>query len=433
MTPFKPMKSLPHENHYKKGDVMVVFGELFARGYANGIVDEAAKAGMTIVRSTVGRRDDKDQLRALTSDELSTWAKPYINVPLEAGFDMEPSEDGTRPIDQLQGIKMAEWDKAKLDFKKIEESRLRGVVRFRKNVTEYLEQLETMIPKGANVLFVHTMAGGVPRAKIMMPTMNRIFKGTGDRHESSEKLMKSDLGVLAATSFNEVTAETFRHLLELSRGLRERLAGEGGSTRYVAYGYHGTEVLVKGEYTWQTYTPYFQGWAKMALEKIARDAFQTGVSATVYNCPEILTNSSSVFSGVELSLYPLVTALNKEGAHSAHCQKILKECQALLQEGVSFEKIQAYTDKYITSALVKSYSVFEKWPQHNGREQMENMLNSSDYLISLHKDAKSLMTAVLSEEVFKATGRVMFNDSFKPTEPVWWLGHDVLAKQLARF
>ncbi len=36
--------------------------------------------------------------------------------------------------------------------------------------------------------------------------------------------------------------------------------------RYTAYGYHGTEILIDGEYHWQTYTNYTQGYAKMRLE-----------------------------------------------------------------------------------------------------------------------------------------------------------------------
>ena len=67
----------------------------------------------------------------------------------------------------------------------------------------------------------------------------------------------------------DVTAETFRHLLELSAPLRQKLETKGSHVSYSAYGYHGTEVLTQGAYKWQTYTPYFQGWAKMALENIS--------------------------------------------------------------------------------------------------------------------------------------------------------------------
>jgi hypothetical protein len=62
---------------------------------------------------------------------------------------------------------------------------------------------------------------------------------------------------------------------------------------------------------------------------------------------------------------------------------------------------------------------------------MELMLQASDRLISMHKDEKALVTFVLSEEIFRATGYVMYHDSFKPHAPVVWLGHDLLAKSLA--
>ena len=49
----------PAPNPYKKGV------------YANGIVDEARRAGMTIIGITVGRRDKDGALRALNAEELA--------------------------------------------------------------------------------------------------------------------------------------------------------------------------------------------------------------------------------------------------------------------------------------------------------------------------------------------------------------------------
>lgn len=432
MSSFVPLRHLPSSAGYKPGDVLVVFGELFSRGYANGIVDEAERAGLKVIRSTVGRRESDGHLRPLTDEELATQPRPFINAPLEAGFDLEPcSQDGTTPVDQLAGCKMNEWDQVKLDWNKIKDSRAKGIVRFQQQVDTYMRELEAHIPKGANVIFLHTMAGGVPRAKIIMPTMNRVFKGTGDRHVPSKKFWDSDLGRLAEMSFEEVTANTFQHLLEGSRAIRARVEREGGSVRYLAFGYHGTEVLVKGEYRWQTYTPYVQGWAKMKLEKLATDAFKSGIPCTVYNAPEILTNSTTIFLGVEVSLYPLLSALRKEGSDSKRVQSLLERCKGLLKSGHDFDEIQAYTDQYLTSETVLQHTNFEKWPDHNSKEQMELMLASSAHLIGLHKDEKDLITYVLSEQVFRATGHVMYNDSWKPQAPVLWLGHDVLAKALA--
>ena len=52
--------------------------------------------------------------------------------------------------------------------------------------------------------------------------------------------------------------------------------------------------------------------AKMRLERIAQAAWDKGIKATVYNCPEIRTNSTDVFAGVELPLIALLRALKKE-------------------------------------------------------------------------------------------------------------------------
>ena len=429
--PITPLRALPPEGHYRKGDVLVVFGELFSRGYANGIVDEAEAAGMTVVRSTVGRRTETGELRRLNETELSTQSKPFINIPLEAGFDMERASNGTSPVEQLKSVKLSAWNDVKLDWQQVEESRLRGVERFRKNVSAYMLELDQHIPKGANVIFLHTMAGGVPRAKIMMPLMNRVFKGVGDRHMSSLEFWNSELGRLCSMSFDEVTANTFEHLVELSQAIRDRLLKEGGSARYLAYGYHGTEVMIRGEYVWQTYAPYIQGWAKRRLEDLARHAWAKGVKACVYNCPEILTNSSSIFVGVEVPLYPLLSALRKEGVNSVRAVGALTKASALLKPEFTFADIQIYTDRALSSEAIRAHCNFSKWPEHNSKDQMETLIAASEGLVEMHTDSKELITAVLSEEIFRACGYIMFHDSWKLETPVIWLGHDVIAKALA--
>ncbi|MCB0369900.1 MAG: hypothetical protein KDD45_10815, partial [Bdellovibrionales bacterium] len=218
-----PIKELPKDAPWKSGDHLVLFGELFQRGYANGLVDEAERIGMNLIKGTVGRRD-KELLRPLNEEELSLVdAKNFINIPLEAGFDMEPNSQGTTPVSMLKDIKLSDWESAKLDWKLIEESRQKGIERFKNNLKQYLQDLETKIQPGKNVLFAHLMAGGVPRAKIIMPLMNRVFKGIGDRYLNSETFWNSDLGKLCQLNFTEVTAETFRYLIELSSELREKI------------------------------------------------------------------------------------------------------------------------------------------------------------------------------------------------------------------
>ena len=427
----KPLSAERQLKPFKAGDVLVVFGELFARGYANGIVDEAEKAGMKIIRSTVGRRDSDGRLRELSSEEAAVHTPPFLNIPLEAGFDLEPcAQDGTTPVDQLKTVKMSEWDAVQLDWKKIESSRARAGERFRAQTRAYISALEKEIPNGANVIFAHTMAGGVPRAKILMPTMNRVFKGTAERHLSSERFWNSDLGRLSEWNFEDVTARTLEHLIELSTPLRARVESAGGTVSYLAYGYHGTEVLIRDEYTWQSYAPYLQGWAKIKLEDVADAAWKKGVKASVFNCPEILTNSSSIFVGVEVPLYSFLGALRREGPRSTYVAGIIDRCQALLKPEFSIDAMIAFTDEALASPELQSVSHYDRWPEHNRQAQMERLIGASEALVDRHANPKSLITFVLSEEIFRATGRLMFDEARAPRAPVFWLGHDVLAKAL---
>ena len=429
MQTFKPLRELRPQSGYGKDDVLVIFGEVFARGYVNGLIDQAKQAGMKVIYSTVGRRDDQDQLRPLTAEELASKDQPLINIPLECGFDLEPSNQGVRPVDQLKGLKLSEWDKAELDFKQIEESRKKGRENFRSRVREYLAALEKQIPSGRKVLFAHTMAGGIPRAKIILPVMNRMFKGHGERYASSREFWTGVLGKFCDMSFMDVTANTFADLIELSAPLRERVQKSGGQVSYMAHGYHGTEILMGNQYKWQSYAPYLQGFAKLELEQIAVRAKKNGIQACVFNAPEILTNSSSVFLGVEVALYPLLGAFKRERVNDPLTKDLLSSCQALLKPEHSLDEILQLTDRYFTSEIIgQRWSVYEQWPQHNGPEQMELMRTTSDRILDMHKDEKNLLTARLSEIVFRAFGKAAFHESLNPREPVWWVGHDLVAK-----
>lgn len=434
MTKYNPMRELPAQAGYKKGDVLVLCGELFGRGYANGIIEEARAKGMTIIGTTVGRRDADGTLRGLTAEELAaaeeTLGGKIINVPLEAGFDMEPADDGRSPLDQLKGAKPDDLGQVRLDWDGIEQSRSRGVKRFTSSLSLFAAELEKLVTSGANVLFVHTMAGGIPRARIFMPILNRVFKGQGERFLSSEAFWNSELGQLCRISFNEVTADTLTHLIDATGQLRERIAAGGGRVSYAAYGYHGTEVLIDGAYTWQSYTPYLQGEAKMRLEDAAAAAWERGVKATVYNSPEIQTNSSALFLGVELSLYPLLTALEREGAGEVH-RKVADECRALLKDGVTLDALLAAANEYLASPLMAGFRDFAGWPQHNTPEQAEFMLTRATELIAMNANPKEIVCAVLSRAVFTAVGRLMLDSSWEPAAPVFWLNHDIIAKRLA--
>ena len=394
---------------FSQGDVLVLFGELFNRGYANGLV-EAQRRGMKIVRATVGRREKDGTLRPLTAEEAQAHPAPFINVPLEAGFDLEPASDGLTPVDRLKEVKLSEWETCRLDEKRLLESRQNGRIRFQAATKKFMQELKPHLPKGKNVLFAHLMAGGVPRAKIIMPLMNRSVKGTGDRFMPSEKFWVSDLGRLCDMSFQEVTAQTFDTLIQESTEIREDLEKNGNFCAYSAYGYHGTEVLIDQQYDWQTYTPYLQGWAKMSLEDFSRQWNKKGIRSAVYNCPEILTNSSSIFQGVEIPLYPLLSALKKENSGSKKYEQARQACHVTLK-----------------NPEVRRHCQFPKWPQHSSQVQLETILEASDRLASFHSDAKNLMTFVLSEIVFSSCGKAMLEDSSSPEAPVSWLNHDLVA------
>ncbi|HEY0665838.1 MAG TPA: hypothetical protein VGD24_07220 [Gallionella sp.] len=433
MTTPVSLRDIPQNNIFRKGDVFVLFGELFGRGYANGLVNEARKAGMTIIGITVGRRDENHVLRELTAEELATaeanLGGRIINVPLMAGFDLDAPDGEPTPTDLLGNMTLKSWQEDKLDWKHIEKCREVGVKRFKDSVAKVMTQIDGMIPDGSNAFFAHTMAGGIPKVKVFLAIANRIYKGHGERFMSSRALLDSDLGKLCLMNFDEVTANTFQYLIDGSAAIRARLEKTGGQVRYTAYGYHGTEILIDGKYQWQTYTNYTQGKAKMRLERIAQDAWGNGIKATVFNCPEIRTNSSDIFVGVELSLFPLLRALMKEG-DGAWAETQWQACRDTLQDGISLESLLQKIDDYNGTAVMRKFRNFEAWPMDNSAELAELMITTSDEITHMHKDRKMLVTDILSALVLEGTGPLMFMEASNPSAPVLWLNHDIIAKQL---
>ncbi len=428
-----PLRAIPQSNIFRKGDVFVLFGELFGRGYANGLINEARDAGMTIIGITVGRRDENNALRALTDEEHAVaeanLGGRIINVPLMAGFDLDAPAGEKTPTDMLAGMTLKGWQDDKLDFAHIEKCREIGVQRFKDSVAKVMTELDGMIPDGSNAYFAHTMAGGIPKVKVFLAIANRIYKGRGDRFMSSRALLDSDLGKLILMNFDEVTANTFQHLIDGSAAIRARLEKTGGQVRYSAYGYHGTEILIGDEYNWQTYSNYTQGKAKMRLESIAVAAWEKGIKATVYNCPEIRTNSSDIFVGVELSLFPLLKALKKEtGSKWADSQ--WQACDELLKEGHTIAGLLQQIEDYNLSSVSLRYRDFEAWPMDNSVELADLMIGTSDEITQMHKDRKALVTDILSALVLEGAGPLMFHETSNPSSPVLWLSHDIIAKQL---
>jgi len=331
----------------------------------------------------------------------------------------------------LSGVTLKSWQEDKLDWDKIEACRQAGVRRFTTSAQQAMAEIDKLVPDGANVFFAHTMAGGIPRIKAFLAIANRIYKGRGDRFMSSRALLDSDLGKLILMNFDEVSANTLKYLIDASQAIRERVGAKGGQVRYTAYGYHGTEVLIGGEYQWQTYTNYTQGYAKMRLESIAEAAWKNGVAATVFNCPEIRTNSSDIFVGVELSLFPLLTALKKEGgADNAWVRQQWDACQALLGEGVPLQSILDKLESYLQTGTSAGFRNYEAWPMDNTPELADLMIGTSDEITSLHTDKKALITDHLSALVLEATGPLMFHGAAEKIAPVLWLNHDIIARQL---
>ena len=429
------LTELPRNTLFKAGDVFVLFGELFGRGYANGLVNEARKAGMQIIGITVGRRDENNALRALTPEELAVaeanLGGKIVNVPLMAGFDLDAPAGEPTPTDLIGKLTLNDWQEATLDWAYLEKCRQIGVSRFREGTARAMAQIDAMIPAGRNVYFAHTMAGGIPRAKIFLAIANRIYKGRGDRFVSSSVLLESDLGKLILQNFDEVTADTFEHLIAGSAGIRQRIEASGGQVRYSAYGYHGTEILIDGRYQWQTYTSYTQGYAKMRLERIAMAHWAQGIKATVFNCPEIRTNSSDIFVGVELPLIALLRALHKEGG-GAWAQAQWQASEALLQDGTTLESVLQKVEAFQHSDIARGFRNFAAWPMPNSAALADVMIGTSDAIVQLHKERKALITDLLSGLVLEATGPLIFGEMSAPAGPVLWLNHDIIARELNR-
>ncbi|MEK1948394.1 MAG: hypothetical protein AAAB36_22930, partial [Ensifer adhaerens] len=232
------LNRLAENNVFRKGDVFVLFGELFGRGYATGLLDQARQAGMQIVGITVGRRDENNALRPLDAEELSAAEERLggriINIPLMAGFDLDAPAGGPTPTDLLANMTLESWEQDRLDWDYIQQCRDIATSRFTNSLSQVMAVLDGMIADGRNVIFAHTMAGGIPKAKVFLVVANRIYKGRGPRHMSSQALLDSDMGKLILQNFDEVSAITFRHLIESSSAIRARVEASGGQVRYTA-------------------------------------------------------------------------------------------------------------------------------------------------------------------------------------------------------
>jgi hypothetical protein len=427
---FAPVRELPARGGWGRGDVLVLLGELFGRGYAHGILDEARRAGMTIVGATVGRRDGEGPLRALSPAELAeaeaALGGRIVNVPLEAGFDLEAPDGAPSPVELLRKARPGDWESFRLDWAAVERAREAGARRFEEAAARFAEALAPLLPAEGNVLFVHTMAGGFPRARVYMPLMTRVFRGTGEKYVPSEPFMASDLGRLWRASFDEVTGHTLGRLVDATARLRT----PSRRVRYAAYGYHGVEVTIGGRPTWQSYVPYLQGWAKLALERGARRAWEAGVRCTVFNAPEVWSNSSALFSGVELALYPLVLAVRAADPGGAVAGALEAEVRGRLREGATLEGLLVRAERYLADPVVAAARDLQRWPQHTTPAQLEAMLAAAEECLAMSADPRDSACAPLSRAVVAGLGRIMLAEAWAPRAPVLWVGHDAVARAL---
>jgi len=87
-------------------------------------------------------------------------------------------------------------------------------------------------------------------------------------------------------------------------------------------------------------------------------------------------------------------------------------------------------DDYNASSVMKGFRNFAAWPMDNSAELAEIMIGTSDEITQMHKDRKELVTGLLSSLVLEGTGPLMFHETSRPSAPVLWLNHDIIAKQL---
>ncbi|MDW8189562.1 MAG: hypothetical protein RMK80_01160 [Pseudobdellovibrionaceae bacterium] len=428
---FYPLRSVDSDSlFFRPGDTLVLVGELFDRGYANGLVQAALRRGMRVIEGTVGRRDENHGLRPLREEELKEKKYEWVNIPLEAGFEWEVASDGLHLMDRLKELKLAEWESFSVPKDLINESRIKGEQRLFRNLQNFCAEIEKRVPSG-NILFAHLMAGGVPKNKVVLSLLNRVVRGTGEKFLSSKKLWDSPLGWVINENFKAVTAWSFQLLLEASSELREKMMQQGRIVAYSAYGYHGTEIFISGQLRWQSYAPYLQGWAKLLLEDLARKARQQGILATVFNCPEILTHSSSIFQGVEVPLYPLWNILWQYGNHP-FVRHLEGNCQMKLKSGVTLSEVVKMCEQTYAEPDLAILFDFARWPQHNEKQQLEKLISVSDHIMQMHENPKNLLTFDLSEVVLEACGEVMLKYFQQYQEPVVWIGHDLVGSEIVR-
>ena len=60
------------------------------------------------------------------------------------------------------------------------------------------------------------------------------------------------------------------------------------------------------------------------------------------------------------------------------------------------------------------------------------MIGTSEKVVKLHKNRRDLITDYLSSLIIDTTGSLIFNNAINQEQAVIWLGHQILAKELAK-
>ncbi len=433
---FNGLYNVPQLANYNENDVLVLFGEVFEKGYATGLVQAAQRKNMRIIALTMGRRDEGNILRQLNIEEeeaLQTLSGgEVVNIPLWAGFDNDAYNDLPTLSQICSDINAKNWKETKLDWDAIAKLKQAGRDSFNERVKKVMAILKEKIPTDANVVFAHLMAGGLPRVRVNLAVASNVVRGSGKRYTSSSEFWETDLGKLSYEGFYEVSAETFNVLLNESEEIRKRNTANSKQVSYIAFGYHGTEILINNKPQWQSYAPYLPGYAKIGLEKIAIQAQEKGIQASVFNCPEIETNSSAIFSGVELSLYPFIYSLQKIVDDTAS-HDIAKHVKLWNTEKASLiQDMLALSEEYHCSEVMQDrYAHFDSFPIDNTLDHMNTMIHFSESLAKKTREIDAELRSYLSALVVEATGEIMLNQSDNLGEPVYWLGHGIIAHMLS--
>ena len=414
----KYLQSPDFKNEPITGGTLVIFGEVFPNSYCTGLIKAAEKQGFQVIYSTLGRRQGS-VLRDLNKEELANSPLNLINVPLEAGFDLTLGSDKKTPVDLINEQRQKNWNEIVFKtknsyYKKAEED-------FKRRCTQWAIQLQARLSEQKGpVLFAHIMAGGFPRTPVALKSTARLFKGHGERFQSSKAFFDSELGHVFLKNFEAVAADTFKTLVKSTTELRTQLNEEGRKTAYVAYGYHGNFIWTGKTFEWRGVAPYSHGHAKVKLEQISQDLSIPEV--TVFNCPEVLTRSSKIFSTLDSCIFSFLLALDKN--YDSLPSNIQESFHSMKSElTIEWELFSKKIYEFFNNSTLDFLKNPSLWPQDNKQKQVDLEYKFSKELRSFFKDYDKVKIQ-LSHLIIETSGKIMLRTAFSTPDPVCWIGHN---------